>query len=57
MIESALDSKIKLVHPKGNQACIFIERTAAKAETPIFWPPDVKSLFIREDPDAGKDWR
>ena len=21
------------------------------------WPPDAKSWLIREDPDAGKDWR
>ena len=26
-----------------------------KAETPIFWPLDVKSQLIRKDPDAGKD--
>ena len=31
-----------LVHPKGNQSWIFIGRTDAEAETPIFWPPDVK---------------
>ena len=28
-----------------------------EAETPIFWPPDVKSWLIWKDPDAGKDWR
>ena len=28
-----------------------------EAETPIFWPPDVKSWLIGKDPDAGKDWR
>ena len=33
----------------------FIGRTDAKAETPILWPPDVKSCFIGEDPDAGED--
>ena len=27
------------------------------AETPILWPPDVKSWVIGKDPDAGKDWR
>ena len=55
-LESPLDSKeIKLVNPKGNQPSIFIGRTDAEAEAPILWPPDVKSLFIREDPDAGKD--
>ena len=21
------------------------------------WPPDAKNWLIREDPDAGKDWR
>ena len=25
-------------------------------ETPILWPPDVKSWLIWKDPDAGKDW-
>ena len=28
----------------------------AEAETPILWPPDVKSQFIGKDPDAAKDW-
>ena len=56
-LESPLDSKeIKPVHPKGNQSWIFIERTDAEAETPILWPPDVKSWFIGKDSDAGKDW-
>ena len=35
-------------------AWIFIGR--AEAETPILWPPDVKSWLIWKDPDAGKDW-
>ena len=26
------------------------------AETPILWPPDVKSWLIWKDPNAGKDW-
>ena len=57
-LENLLDSKeIKPVNPKGNQSWIFIGRTDAKAETPIFWPPDVKNWLIRKDPDAGKDWR
>ena len=30
-------------------------RTDTEAEAPILWPPDVKSLFIGKDPDAGKD--
>ena len=56
--ESPLDCKeIHLVHPKGNQYWIFIERTDAEAETPILWPPDAKNWLIWKDPDAGKDWR
>ena len=35
----------------------FIGRTDAEAETPILWPPDVKSQLFRKDPDAGKDRR
>ena len=34
---------------------MFIGRTDAEAETPIFWPPDAKSRLIGKDPDAGKD--
>ena len=57
-LESPLDYKeIQPVNPKGNQSWIFIGRTDAEAETPILWPPDVKSWLIGKDPDAGKDWR
>ena len=35
--ESPLDCKeIQPVHPKGDQSLVFIERTDAEAETPIF---------------------
>ena len=55
-LEGLLDSKeIQPVHPKGYQSWIFIGRTDAEAETPIFgylmWRDD---LF--EKTDAGKDW-
>ena len=57
-LESPLDCKeIKSVNPKGNQPWVLIGRTDAEAETPILWPPDVKSQLIGKDPDAGKDWR
>ena len=37
MLKSLLDSKeIQPVHPKANQSWIFIGRTDAEAETPIF---------------------
>ena len=56
-LKSPLDCKeIKPVHPKGDQSWVFIGRTDAEAEAPIFWPPDAKSQLIRKDPDAGKDW-
>ena len=54
-LENPLDSKeINLVNPKGNQPWIFIGRTDAEAEAPIFWPPDVKSQLIGKYSDAGK---
>ena len=57
-LESTLDSKeTQPVHPKGNQSWIFIGRTDAEAETPIFWPPAEKNWLIGKDPDVGKDWR
>ena len=57
-LESPLDCKeIQPVYPKGNQSWIFIGRTDAEAEAPIFWPPNVKKWLIGKDPDAGKDWR
>ena len=56
-LESPLDCKeIQPVHPKGDQSWVFIGRTDIEAETPILWPPDVKSWLIWKDPDAGKDW-
>ena len=36
---------------------MFIGRTGAEAETPILWPPDVKSWLIGKERDVGKDWR
>ena len=57
-LESPLFCKeIQLANSKGNQSWIFIGRTDAEAETPIFWPPDVKNWLLGKDPDAGKDWR
>ena len=29
--------------PKGDQSWVFIGRTDIEAETPILWPPDLKS--------------
>ena len=52
-LESPLDCKeIQPVHPKGYQYWMFIGRTDAEAETPIFWLPDVKNWVIGKDPDS-----
>ena len=49
-LESPLDRKeIQPVNPKGNQSWIFIWRTDAEIEAPIFCPPDAMSLLIREE--------
>ena len=34
---------------------MFIGRTDAEAETPIFWPANAKNQLIGKDPGAGKD--
>ena len=56
-LESPLDCKeIQPVHSK-DQSWVFIERTGAIAETPILWPPHVKSGLTGKDSDAGRDCR
>ena len=55
-LESPLDCKeIQPVHPE-DQSWVFIGRTDAEAETPVLWPPHVKSWLIGKGPDAGRDW-
>ena len=50
-LESPLDSKeMQPVHSEGDQPWDFFGRNDAKAETPVLWPPHVKSWLI------GKDW-
>ena len=47
-LESPLGSReIQPVHPKGDQSWVFIGRTDVEAETPILWPPDVKSWLLK----------
>ena len=56
-VDIPLNSKeIKPVNPKGNQSWIFIERTDAEAQAPLFWSPAGKSWLIEKDTVAGKDW-
>ena len=43
-LESPVDCKeTQPVYPKGDKSWVFIGRTDAEAETPIFWPPDAKA--------------
>ena len=57
-LDSPLDCKeVQPVHSEGDQPWDLFGRNDAKAETPILWPPHVKSWLIGKDPDAGKDWR
>ena len=49
ILVSPLDCKeIQPVHPKGDQSWVFIGRTDAEAETPILWPPPVKSCLTEK---------
>ena len=46
-LESPLDCKeIHSVHSEGDQPWDFFGRNDAKAETPVLWPPHVKSWLI-----------
>ena len=55
LLKNPLDSKeIKLVNPKGNQPWIFIGRTDAKAEAPVFWSTDANSWLIGKTLMLGK---
>ena len=60
VLEKTLESSLNA--RRSNQSMLkeinaeySMEGLMAKAETPILWPPDVKSRLIRKDPDAGKD--
>ena len=41
---------VQPVHPKADQSWVFIGRADVEAETPILWPPHVKSWLIEKDP-------
>ena len=57
-LECPLDCKeIKPVNSNGDQSWIFIGRTDAEAEAPIFQPLNGNIQLIGKDPDAEKDWR
>ena len=48
VLEKTLEStlycmEIQPVHSKGDQSWVFFGRNGVKAETPVLWPPHVKS--------------
>ena len=56
-LESPVDCKeMQPVHSEGDQPWDFFGGNDAKAETPVFWPPHVKSWLTGKDSDAGRDW-
>ena len=56
-LESPLDCKeIQPVHSGGDQPWDFFGVNDAKAETPILWPPHMKSSCTGKDSDSGRDW-
>ena len=68
ILEKTLESplvckKIKPVNPKENQPWIFIGRTDAEAETPMFWHlmrranPLEKTLLLRKKEDRRRGWQ
>ena len=58
VLEKTLQSRdckeILPVHSKGDQFWVFFGRNDAKAETPVLWPPLVKSWLIGKDSNAGR---
>ena len=57
-LENPLDCKeIHLVHSEGDQPWDFFGKNDGEAETPVLWPPHVKSWLIGKDFDAGRDRR
>ena len=55
-LKSPLDCKeIQPVHSE-DQPWDFSGGNDAEAETPVLWPPQVKSCLNGKDSDAGSDW-
>ena len=55
-IQSTVHAWQSRINSKDNFGFVPWWKTDVEAETPILWPPDVKSRLIGKDPDAGKDW-
>ena len=53
VLEKTLESPLDC---KEIQPWDFFGRNDAKAETPVLWPPHVKSWLTGKDSNAGRDW-
>ena len=56
LFEGPLDCKETQPIHSEDQPWDFFGRNDAKAETPVLWPPHVKSWLIGKDTDAWRDW-
>ena len=55
VLKSPLDCKeMQPVHSEGDQPWDFFGRNDAKAETPILWPPDMKTDTLEKTLMLGK---
>ena len=55
ILENPLDCKeIQPAYSEGNKSWIFTGRTDVEAETPILWPPDVKTDSLEKILTLGK---
>ena len=56
-LENPLNCReIQPVHSEGNHPWDVFGRNDAKAEAPVLWPPQAKTLLIGKDSDSGRDW-
>ena len=56
-LESPLDCReIQPVHFERDQPWDLFGRNDAKAETPVLWPPHVKTWLTGKDSDTARDW-
>ena len=55
-MSNLVDTQISCSFPLGLLSCPWNYINVAKAETPVLWPPHVKSWLIGKDSDAGTDW-
>ena len=55
VLEKTLEIPLECKGIQPDQSWVFIGRSDAEAQTPVLWPPHVKSWLIGKHPDAGRD--